>query len=278
MTLTFPFRFRTLILAAGLIFLLPFAVLKTASAEEPTHRFVPGEVLSYSLRWGAINVGRGTLEVRPMTEVDGVPAYHFVLSVRTNSWADVFYRVRSRFESFVTADLSRSLLYISNQSEGGRERQGRTHFEWDEDFKTAIVRTYNTENELTDEIEVEGNVFDPLGMMYVVRQGLIYPGMRFNVRATDGSRMIDVEVDVKKVERIRVPFGRFQTTLVEPETKELRGVFARSRDSSIQIWYSSDEHQFPVQLRGDVAVGSFRARLRGLNEGGEVEDFEEDPD
>ena len=261
-------------LLAGLL-LLSLSGVAEPSSNQLQHRFAPGEVLTYNLRWGAINVGRGTLEVQPMTEVDGVPAYHFVLSVRTNAWADVFYRVRSKFESFVAADLSRTLKYVSNQSEGGRERQGKTLFEWDEDFESAIVRTFNTEGELTDEIEVAGNVFDPLGIMYVVRQGLLYPGMKFKVSATDGSSVIDVDVDVQKIERIRVPQGRFQTTLVQPDTKNLRGVFARSGDSGIQMWYSRDEKQFPVQLRGDVAVGSFRALLRGYNEGGLVDDDED---
>jgi hypothetical protein len=256
-------KFQRLVFFPVINLLCLYFSIAASADEKPVSPFGPGEVIEYTLRWGAVGVGKGRLEVREMTEVNGQPAHHFVLSVRTNSWADTFYRVRSEFESFIAEDFSRSLKYVSRQAEGRRERFETLIFDWED----GMVRTFDAEGELKEETTLEGPVFDPLGMLFAFRRTEFFPGQQHTIYATDGRRAIDVDVVINNFERTRVPAGRFETILVEPETKELRGVFARSRDSSIQLWYSRDERQIPILMRGEVAVGSFRALMTDYTPG-----------
>ena len=69
------------------LFLGPYCV---GFGEESSLPFVPGERLHYKIKWGLIPVGRATLEVAPSEEVNGTLCHKFVLSVRTNEFADAF--------------------------------------------------------------------------------------------------------------------------------------------------------------------------------------------
>jgi hypothetical protein len=58
-----------------------------------------------------------------------------------------------------------------------------------------------------------------------------------------------------------VPYGSFDTWLIEPDIKDVGGVFEKSKNAKIQIWITNDERRIPVLLRSKVIVGSFYAEL-----------------
>ena len=80
-------------------------------AEEMHHPFQPGEKMYFVLKYGAIPAGEATLEVHDMEEIQGVGAYHFVLTARSNSFIDIFFKVRDRIDSYVDAGMNHSLYY-----------------------------------------------------------------------------------------------------------------------------------------------------------------------
>ena len=43
--------------------------------------------------------------------------------------------------------------------------------------------------------------------------------------------------------------------------KNLRGVFNKSPDGMLKVWYSSDFKRIPVKITSKVIVGSFNAEL-----------------
>ena len=79
--------------------------------------FLPGEQLEYSLKWGFIPVGFATMEVSSRKHGDEEP-WHIRFSVRTNKFADKFYKVRTDITSLVDANFTRSLEYMKSQQEG----------------------------------------------------------------------------------------------------------------------------------------------------------------
>jgi hypothetical protein len=68
---------------------------------------------------------------------------------------------------------------------------------------------------------------------------------------------------VLKRETITTKAGEFDTFLVEPEVKEIGGVFRKSPDAKLQIWITTDARRIPVRVRSKVAVGSFYMDLTG---------------
>ena len=66
---------------------------------------------------------------------------------------------------------------------------------------------------------------------------------------------------IVRKETIELDIGTYETYLIEPEIKDIGGVFAKSRDAKIQIWVSADHRRIPVRIKSKVVVGSFTGEL-----------------
>ena len=86
--------------------------------------FFPGEKLTFQVRWSFIPAGKVVLEILPVETLDGLSAYHFVMTAQTYPLVDVFYKVRDRIDSYTDTQMTRSLLY-REQSTGRRPSTGR---------------------------------------------------------------------------------------------------------------------------------------------------------
>jgi hypothetical protein len=244
---------------ASLLFLAFYCL---GFGEESSPPFVPGERLHYKIKWGLIPVGRATLEVAPSEEVNGTLCYKFVLSVRTNEFADAFYKVRTRAESYLAADFSRSLLYRKKQQEGKTERDVVVRFDYDRN-----LAFYSNYGKLERKIPIRPVAFDPLSIAYLFRLGEIKAGVRRSFPTCDGRVLQDMEVAVQAKEKLRVTAGKFEVFEATPALKNLRGVFRKSPRGVLRIWYSANARRIPVKMASKVAVGSFTARLERIENG-----------
>ena len=77
--------------------------------------FVEGERLTFRLRWALVPAGEAVMEVMPMTTVNGTPAYHFRLTATSNSFVDMFYKVRDRIDAYTNVSMTHALLYQKNR-------------------------------------------------------------------------------------------------------------------------------------------------------------------
>ena len=114
------------------LLLLGGAILNTSHASAHSMPFYPGEKLTFTLKWERIPAGKAVLEVLPVKTINGEDVYHFVMTARTNSFVDMFYKVRDRIESYTSLDMTRSLLYKKKQREGDYTRDIEVHFDWEQ--------------------------------------------------------------------------------------------------------------------------------------------------
>lgn len=224
-----------------------------------------GEELEYSMKWGFFKVGYGYLRVLPITEVNGERCYHVALEVGTNSFADAFYRVRSIFQSFISVEHNRPVLYRINQHEGSTDRDATVYFDWEN-----LTATYQRDGEAPKEpVEIEEMTWDPLSVVYFFRRVLSPDGDAVSLPATDGKKFLLIDVKYLGLTKLKSQFGETPSMKVEPNTKEMKGVFKKSKDSNITMWYSNDGDRYPLLIRSKVIVGSFNAEMkkqRQLNE------------
>ena len=110
----FSFFLKQLIL----VFLFP-VLLKGNINDAP---FLPGEKLEYELSWGFLPVGAAFIEVVP---ADRNPEASWMIrfSVRTNSFADAFYKVRTEATTWVDSNFTKSLRYEKLQQEGKTKKK-----------------------------------------------------------------------------------------------------------------------------------------------------------
>jgi hypothetical protein len=186
----------------------------------------------------------------------GIPAHHFVLTIRSSSLVDMFYKVRDRVEGYTDLAVTRSLLYTNEQREGSYSRDVTVTFDWQNE-----MAQFANSGEKRDPIFIYPGTFDPLSVIYHLRMQELAPGNVLKVPATDGKRIVIGRVRVVERQKVKVPAGKFDAFLVEPELGRMGGVVKRSEAAAVQIWISADERQIPLKVSGDAKLGSFSAVL-----------------
>ena len=224
-----------------------------------------GEELEYALKWGPFKVGSGYLRTYPLEQVDGVECFHVSLEVKTNSFADKVYKVRSRFDSYISREHGRPVKYRISQHEGNTNRDATVYFDWEN-----LTATYHRDGEDPKEpIEIEELSWDPLSVVYYFRRVLRPDAEMIQLPATDGKKFLHIDVEGLGLRKLKTQMGEFSAMKVKPNTKEMKGVFKKSKKSTISMWYSNDENRYPLLIKSKVIVGSFNAELkkvRWLNE------------
>ena len=192
-----------------------------------------------------------------MAAVDGRPARHFAMTVRTNTFVDAFYKVRDRIEAWTDADMNRSLRYRKSQREGShRRREVTVVFDW-----PLGQATYADRDDVREPILVFPGTFDPLAAFYFTRLASLAPGAVIQRPVTDGKKNVLGRVRVLGRERVRVAAGTFDTVVVEPDLSEVKGVFEKSPEGRIRLWLTDDGRHLPVRIQSKVVVGHFTGEL-----------------
>ena len=223
---------------------------------ETVHPFQPGEKMSFVLKYGLIPGGEATLEVHDMEEIQGVKAYHFVLTARTNSFVDMFYKVRDRIDSYVDASMRHSLLYKKDQNEGKTKRKIRVDFDWDKN-KSTYERS-GAEPKVADLIP---KTFDPLSIFYYTRLLDLQRLDELAHPVTDGRNNMMGVLRVLGRETVTVPAGTYETLVLEPDLLKVEGVFSKKPKAKTKLWVTNDERRLLVRLASKATIGSFVAEL-----------------
>lgn len=231
------------------------ALATHAKAIERVHPFSPGERLTFQVTWSFIPAGEGILEILPMERVDGIKSYHFVMTTRTYPVIDLFYKVRDRIDAYTDAAMTHSILY-KKRKEGKSKRKVVVNFDWGRQ-----EAQYSNFGKKSNSIPIKSGSFDPLSVFYAFRLHLLEESMKLQAPVTDGKRCVMGKVNIIRRETVRVASGTYDTFLVEPELRNIRGVFKKSKNAKLQIWISADHRRIPVRIKSKVSVGSFVAEL-----------------
>lgn len=229
-----------------------FVLLLTAQT------FTAGETLDFDLTWLAISGGSLRMTIAP--QPGDSTRYRITSTAASNKAFARIYSVRDEIASYVNRDDFSTVRYEKHLHEGGKHKDDSTLI--DEARKTATRRRPGKD---TQEFTVPRPVFDPLSLVYHLRQLDLTPGKvhRFDVFA-DGKVYL-LEAAVTGRETLETPAGTFNTVSVEP--KMLAGGLFRDDNSRLTIWYTDDARHIPVRIRSEVKVGTITATLRRMRAG-----------
>jgi hypothetical protein len=229
---------------------------ESAPATPPAQPFACGEQLTYTIRWGLITAGSAKLTVQPPTLYREQPALQFTMTASTAPWIDKLFKVRDRVDSYVSPDLSQNLFYHQSQHEGHYSRELEVAFDW---TTRRVQATINGEKR--EWLPVPVGTVDPLSALYVLRSRPLAMYQTIELSVTDGKKCVAGQGIVLKPETIKTPAGSFDTYLIEPELKDLAGVFKKSPNAKVQIWVTRDPRHLVVKVASKVIVGHFTAEL-----------------
>lgn len=252
------FNFSRLIIFSSLfLFFITGNVLvchaKTHSNDFP---FSPGEKLTFKLKWCYIPAGEAVLEVLPIEYISGIKAYHFVLTVKTNQFFDGIYKIRDRVDSYTDIGMTRSILYKKRRAGLNHTRDVVVNFNWD--INEAQYSNFGRERK---PVSLLPGSFDPLSIFYYSRMCNFNEKFILQRPVTDGKKSVIGSGEVIKRETIKLKNGKYDTYLLEPELKDLSGVFRKSKNATIKIWVTADKRKIPVKIKSKVVVGSFVGEL-----------------
>ena len=222
--------------------------------------FSDSERMEYGIFWTKVKAGNATLEVRKASGDE--QGYVFVAKARSNSFIDIFYKVRDTIESHVNEGVSQALLYRKKQREGDYHRDYRVVFNWDE------FRAYRYgEHGLKNTVSIWPGTFDPLSILFYFRTKDLSLGYDFYCPVTDGEKTVIGRAWVVGREEVSTPAGKFDCFVVQPELTHVGGVFKKSPDAELVVWITADERKIPVKVQSEVVVGNFSLQLTKYHPG-----------
>ena len=244
-------RIRTL--AWAFMAVLVFSLPARGGVKVP---FGPGERLTYAIYWTFVHAGDAVLEVMDDTEVDGVRARHFKATARTVPWVDKFYKVRDSMDAWTDVGVNHSLRYVKDQNEGSYHKNVDLVFDRQANQTRRFVR-----GELKHTLDQPADVFDPMAILFNFRKQILYKTMRFGANVTDGKVSVVGQAHVEDMEELETPMGVIPTFRVRLDIRHLSGVFKKSPDGELLVWFSADSRRLPVKVRSKVVVGHFTMEL-----------------
>ncbi|EGB14839.1 hypothetical protein DND132_1632 [Pseudodesulfovibrio mercurii] len=245
---------RGILLAALLAVLL---AVPARADETPPPAFGPGERMYYDIYWTVIHAGKAELLWREDAELDGRPARYFFAKARTLGWVDNFYKVRDTMEAWTDMGLNYALLYKKDQNEGSYHKKVELVFDKEANKSYRYAR-----GKLQHTIDQPENVFDPMSILFAFRKHALYEGMEFDANVSDGKVSVVGRAFVEGRETVETGIGDVDAFRVRLDIQHLSGVFKKSKDAQLYVWFSADERRIPVKVRSKVVVGSFIMTLR----------------
>nr|MBF0222584.1 DUF3108 domain-containing protein [Desulfobulbaceae bacterium] len=221
----------------------------------PSPPFSAGERLTFQIRWGIINAGQATLEIAQPEGDSSQDSQHFILTVKTSPAIDIFYKFRERVDSYTDSNVTKTLRYKKVQS-GRTTRDIDVAFDW----QNNKVQYSNFGTPL-EPIDLQAGTLDPLSSLYYIRRQVTGPNILIERPVTDGKKIVIGKVHYIKQETISINGKEYDTIMLEPELKHVKGVFEKSKNSKMYIWVTNDSRKLLVKLKSKVVVGSFVAEL-----------------
>ena len=234
------------------IFLCPCIINSQENLSDKKIPFSPGEKIIYHGRWGPIEAGEITLEVFPNDIVDGVEAYHFVMTTKTNALVDMIYKIRQRQDSWVDIHMTHSLLY-KNRIESKHPRDEIVTFNWN---KNEV--TYTNFGQTKKPTPIPPGTFDPLGFFFATRMQNFKENTVIDLPFTDGNNTTTIaRATVGERVLIEINGKNYDTYEIYPDIERIKDAAKRKDSLNLKMWLTADKKKIPVKIQTKVGIITF---------------------
>ncbi len=216
--------------------------------------FNPGEKLTYDISWSKlIHAGTAVIEVSEEELPGGESVFKITSTAHSGRFLSKFYVVSDTIESIVDREGLYPVSYRLDQQHGKRHRNRLMTF----NHKDGTVSVMSDGQQTT--YSVPADIQDPLSSLFVLRahQDFIV-GTPIIINVHDDDRNWSVEVQVLGKEKIKTPFGEFNTIKLKTYPK-YEGVFQNKGE--IYIWLTDDDRRIPLLMKSTISIGSIVSTL-----------------
>jgi hypothetical protein len=232
----------------------------STSISQPRARpFGIGEKISYQVKFGIWNVGKGAMEVLGVESVRNKHAWKVQLSV--DGGVPLLYHLKSTYTSWMDTTTLFSLRYVADQEEQGKPR--------DRFFEIFPERSVFRQKIVPDTLPEMASVPDPLdeaSFLYFIRTVPLKVGDTLTFDRYFRPDRNPVVIRVLRRELVSVPAGEFPALVLQPTIKT-NGLF--SEGGKAKIWISDDPARIILKIQSEVAsvVGSLHLNMTAYTPG-----------
>jgi hypothetical protein len=217
-----------------------------------------GEKVQYLIHYGLINGGVASLELKK-DSFAGKAVLHSLFIAQTTGIADVLYKVKDIYESYINPETQLPIESIRNISEGRYRRYNVVLF----DHKTRADSAILTSDLTGKHITVQG-IHDILSCFYYFRKSImsknpvLKKGDMITIITWFTDELYPIRLKFVAMEEVRTKAGKIKCYKFNPVT-EVGRLFKDEEGAS--FWFSADKNYLPVKVRFDIFVGSFTVDL-----------------
>lgn len=218
--------------------------------------FQKGEFLKYRVHYGMIDAAEATIEIKKKDKIiNGKKALHVVGIGRSNSFFDWFFKVRDRYETYISEETLMPLLFIRRVDEGG--------------YKITQNMTFNHE---AGEVNSDGKIFKVPENVQDMFSALFYarcidftnakPGNIYVIPSFVDNEYFPIKIKFVGREILRSDVGKVRCLKFRPVVQQGR-IFKEEED--LNVWITDDKNHIPVRAQADILIGSLRVDLTEYN-------------
>jgi hypothetical protein len=160
--------------------------------------------------------------------------------------------------------MSRTLLYLRKQEEGGELNDAQVVFNTEKNTATYCKIGHRCRTP----IPIRSDTLDPVSCIFWFRNLSLRGISETRIHVSDGRTAVWVAAQVVGREQITTPAGAFTTFKVEATVERGRGILSGSRTTKLLVWFTDNEERLPVMAQGELVFGPFIAELIDISRPG----------
>jgi hypothetical protein len=238
-----------------LVLILTAGMQRLDAQKQP---YMPGERVTYQIRYGPVGSGLASIEINEAF-YRGEPVWHARVSGQTTGLADVIYKVRDTYESYIDPKSDLPVFSIRNIQEGRYRKYNEVGFDQESRSDSTLVFS-----DLTGNHTAPKGLLDIVSCFYWFRKYYLangdppVPGETYRMMTWFADELYPIILKYWGKETIRTKSGRIECHRFHPVT-EVGRVFQTEEDMT--MWFTADENFLPVKIRFDIFVGSFHVDM-----------------
>ena len=199
--------------------------------------------LNYILEFQNISAGNGYIILKE-DSLNSQPVIKLKSEIKTNKYVDWLYKIRNKITIYMdNSDLS--LIKVINKiNEGGYKKNHNALV----DIKNMkIINDRGTK-------DIKHKIYSPLSIIFSIREKIISLEKNFQYRTYSNGKEKNINISLIGKEKIKTPFGEFNTIVFNPTSANNKPVLKNSGD--MKIWYTDDKKKLPIKIEIKIKYGS----------------------
>jgi len=205
------------------------------------------EKLNYSVSFRGMNVG--TAELMIDEKGTNSVSYNIKSQIKSNKYISYIYDLNDKVNIWVNANDFSLIKVEKNIKEGAYRR----------DYYAEIINDTIIFN--TDRIKINGPLYDPISIIYLLRNKNIELNEAFNITTFDINVIRPVKLTLTNIEKVEVPYGEFSCNVFRPSSIDGSPLF--KADGLMTVWLSNDSLKLPIKISQETNLGDMTMKLIG---------------